>query len=100
MAWGMFAKSRSAVGDDGEYSGEGSSHSLLANPHLFALAGAFLRTTSFTVLMEGGQRPPLGQEALLPFPLFPVPLRSEEHTSELQSLMRISYAAFCLKKTT
>src|SRR3546814_5568163 len=29
----------------------------------------------------------------------PVPvLRSEEHTSELQSLMRISYAVFCLKK--
>src|SRR3546814_7284365 len=26
------------------------------------------------------------------------PHRSEEHTSELQSLMRISYAAFCLKK--
>src|SRR3546814_8219836 len=25
-------------------------------------------------------------------------LRSEEHTSELQSLMRISYAVFCLKK--
>src|SRR3546814_6203922 len=28
------------------------------------------------------------------------PERSEEHTSELQSLMRISYAVFCLKKTT
>src|SRR3546814_6199382 len=27
-------------------------------------------------------------------------LRSEEHTSELQSLMRISYAVFCLKTTT
>src|SRR3546814_4256267 len=27
------------------------------------------------------------------------PARSEEHTSELQSLMRISYAVFCLKKT-
>src|SRR3546814_1037811 len=27
-------------------------------------------------------------------------VRSEEHTSELQSLMRISYAFFCLKKTT
>src|SRR3546814_5223175 len=27
-----------------------------------------------------------------------VPGRSEEHTSELQSLMRISYAVFCLKK--
>src|SRR3546814_8628468 len=29
-----------------------------------------------------------------------VVLRSEEHTSELQSLMRISYAVFCLKKKT
>src|SRR3546814_6733640 len=29
----------------------------------------------------------------------PAPDRSEEHTSELQSLMRISYAVFCLKKT-
>src|SRR3546814_2652308 len=28
------------------------------------------------------------------------PWRSEEHTSELQSLMRISYAVFCLKKKT
>src|SRR3546814_5127422 len=28
----------------------------------------------------------------------PLPERSEEHTSELQSLMRISYAVFCLKK--
>src|SRR3546814_5616526 len=30
----------------------------------------------------------------------PNDLRSEEHTSELQSLMRISYAVFCLKKKT
>src|SRR3546814_8767812 len=29
---------------------------------------------------------------------FGLPSRSEEHTSELQSLMRISYAVFCLKK--
>src|SRR3546814_5976395 len=28
----------------------------------------------------------------------PIGMRSEEHTSELPSLMRISYAAFCLKK--
>src|SRR3546814_6447185 len=35
-----------------------------------------------------------GREALLPSDYF----RSEEHTSELQSLMRISYAVFCLKK--
>src|SRR3546814_7116076 len=31
-------------------------------------------------------------------PYDPRLLRSEEHTSELQSLMRISYAVFCLKK--
>src|SRR3546814_3800238 len=30
--------------------------------------------------------------------VYPTWLRSEEHTSELQSLMRISYAVFCLKK--
>src|SRR3546814_5066421 len=34
----------------------------------------------------------------LPVPLMVAPIRSEEHTSELQSLMRISYAVFCLKK--
>src|SRR3546814_2761828 len=33
----------------------------------------------------------------LPQPRGPL-IRSEEHTSELQSLMRISYAVFCLKK--
>src|SRR3546814_7203319 len=37
--------------------------------------------------------PVLAQEAALPLE----PPRSEEHTSELQSLMRISYAVFCLK---
>src|SRR3546814_10651664 len=31
---------------------------------------------------------------------FTMEFRSEEHTSELQSLMRISYAVFCLKKKT
>src|SRR3546814_2822466 len=39
--------------------------------------------------------PPLDRWALT---LGDVELRSEEHTSELQSLMRISYAVFCLKK--
>src|SRR3546814_1774962 len=40
---------------------------------------------------------------LLPLRIVPAKLstiRSEEHTSELQSLMRISYAVFCLKKKT
>src|SRR3546814_16140575 len=36
---------------------------------------------------------------IYPRPFAPeAPQRSEEHTSELQSLMRISYAVFCLKK--
>src|SRR3546814_1363985 len=33
-----------------------------------------------------------------PKPAQGIEMRSEEHTSELQSLMRISYAVFCLKK--
>src|SRR3546814_2416819 len=33
-------------------------------------------------------------------PYVDLTVRSEEHTSELQSLMRISYAVFCLKKKT
>src|SRR3546814_2687012 len=38
-----------------------------------------------------------GPQPEAPLPPRPRP-RSEEHTSELQSLMRISYAVFCLKK--
>src|SRR3546814_1769518 len=45
---------------------------------------------------EGGKRGEHpGRHLLAPEPLLE---RSEEHTSELQSLMRISYAVFCLKK--
>src|SRR3546814_6537503 len=40
----------------------------------------------------------LAADGHLPGALHEVPPRSEEHTSELQSLMRISYAVFCLKK--
>src|SRR3546814_3312818 len=41
---------------------------------------------------------PTGSPSATIFPNPMVPIRSEEHTSELQSLMRISYAVFCLKK--
>src|SRR3546814_2013190 len=40
----------------------------------------------------------LGEAADVGAPLAQFDARSEEHTSELQSLMRISYAVFCLKK--
>src|SRR3546814_5760606 len=54
----------------------------------------------------GGKIAPLRRDdhtaeaIVLDQPVRRVPERSEEHTSELQSLMRISYAVFCLKKKT
>src|SRR3546814_6537491 len=57
--------------------------------------GAFLALlTPAGVLAQRADLPPVEKvaEALDNHP------RSEEHTSELQSLMRISYAVFCLKK--
>src|SRR3546814_2065311 len=46
--------------------------------------------------------PPFARAGILIEEPHRVPMfgRSEEHTSELQSLMRISYAVFCLKKKT
>src|SRR3546814_9633480 len=56
-----------------------------------------------TFALPRDSRPPPGWPVCppLPPPRRPTkthPRRSEEHTSELQSLMRISYAVFCLKK--
>src|SRR3546814_2809232 len=47
---------------------------------------------------HGGPVPADGGAPDTPRPKVGVTQRSEEHTSELQSLMRISYAVFCLKK--
>src|SRR3546814_1886447 len=47
---------------------------------------------------RGGQRDVGRTAAPVAAGTRPQPRRSEEHTSELQSLMRISYAVFCLKK--
>src|SRR3546814_9364618 len=49
---------------------------------------------------ENERRPAVARQRFCALPVFtprPSP-RSEEHTSELQSLMRISYAVFCFKK--
>src|SRR3546814_2914503 len=46
----------------------------------------------------GARRRPAGPRSHRPPHRHPRPRRSEEHTSELQSLMRISYAVFCLNK--
>src|SRR3546814_2280163 len=66
-----------------------------------------VRRILFGALRLGGVDPPIevvgeAREGLFePCPVLARRLekRSEEHTSELQSLMRISYAVFCLKKT-
>src|SRR3546814_5673447 len=53
--------------------------------------GAMIMNMSANLLGLGTAATPFGIRAMQE-------LRSEEHTSELQSLLRISYAVFCLKK--
>src|SRR3546814_6252002 len=64
------------------------------------------KLTPKRLALEGGHSLPVDPRAITrrsktvwrhPYQTFG---RSEEHTSELQSLMRISYAVFCLKKKT
>src|SRR3546814_9162856 len=52
------------------------------------------RTLHAHLIGRQGSRADLNTPALI----LDIEARSEEHTSELQSLMRISYAVFCLKK--
>src|SRR3546814_9379461 len=54
------------------------------------LIGSLAICTIFYLLVAAGVIGSVGAQRV----------RSEEHTSELQSLMRISYAVFCLKKKT
>src|SRR3546814_5002573 len=70
-----------------------------------AMPGVEIQAQLLATILAGDhlQRPnyAAGAEFLLTMAISLVMLvRSEEHTSELQSLMRISYAVFCLKKNT
>src|SRR3546814_8097493 len=58
------------------------------------------RTVNRRIGLLGGSFNPAhsGHRAISLAAIDALDLRSEEHTSELQSLMRISYAVFCLKK--
>src|SRR3546814_5820455 len=70
-----------------------------------SLDGTLRRNTDLTARIEHDFTPDISNRLVLGWTtgrqkceeIFGV-LRSEEHTSELQSLMRISYAVFCLKK--
>src|SRR3546814_6113321 len=76
-------------------------HSQAHGDHVGPLA-AVRRATGATlvsnaesaVLLAAGGSDDIHFGDQIPYP----PVRSEEHTSELQSLMRISYAVLCLKK--
>src|SRR3546814_5335306 len=78
----------------------------LADPaHADAVAGVVIEVAQPVVEVLRAEIERAVQELAVAFHEFPVALagravvdRSEEHTSELQSLMRISYAVFCLKK--
>src|SRR3546814_8259833 len=68
----------------------------LADDH-FTLLGACDYEFGDALVDQSAEPKASGGLGLLRDPSFPL-WRSEEHTSELQSLMRISYAVFCLKK--
>src|SRR3546814_8057270 len=70
--------------------GEGGDHG--------QLTGAIIKLAAPPDIAQGVLGDALCAKGIVLAQRFEHRLRSEEHTSELQSLMRISYAAFCLKK--
>src|SRR3546814_1908341 len=72
---------------------------MLLNIRGFVEAGRALAGWTALQLDRAHSHPDAGERAKADaFVALLTPVRSEEHTSELQSLMRISYAVFCLKK--
>src|SRR3546814_6974225 len=100
---GQFATVLNIGIGDGIYNGPNDS-----GANVFGSA-AFYFTQQISLLAEYTGRFTNAALSVAPFRSFPLTVtlgatnlgeRSEEHTSELQSLMRISYAVFCLKKKT
>src|SRR3546814_6240615 len=67
---------------------------ILRDPGLFAACRSCRRACGLETVRGRAERRRSGRHGRS----LSAGLRSEEHTSELQSLMRISYAVFCLKK--
>src|SRR3546814_8972576 len=72
----------------------GQQHGRLQGKHLVAVEILVQAVVVAGIVAQQQRRRPLLSGAMA------TPKRSEEHTSELQSLMRTSYAVFCLKKKT
>src|SRR3546814_3939411 len=93
--------------DDGAGAGQQIARAaVIAKPrpcgHHIGIVGGGQRLDSRPAFLKSSEiRADGGDRRLLEHDLrHPHGVRSEEHTSELQSLMRISYAVFCLKKKT
>src|SRR3546814_3431752 len=80
----------------GDFS-QGSTILGVAKEGSFDSKGIRDRPLGFHLLQQVGI-PAIHLESWILIPILAIEGRSEEHTSELQSLMRISYAVFCLKK--
>src|SRR3546814_3896908 len=70
----------------------------IASLGFFWLAAGYDERSPWTVKQESDPQRDKKDAHVPDVPLTILWVRSEEHTSELQSLMRISYAVFCLKK--
>src|SRR3546814_2453544 len=81
-------RSRMLPGDRGAQQGEGRPRQHVAAVRSLVAEDAVVEQGVGPAVMNTKQRRPTSA----------IPGRSEEHTSELQSLMRTSYAVFCLKK--
>src|SRR3546814_10497484 len=68
--------------------------------HCLTTAQGRLQARDVVIATNGytGAFTPWLRRRVIPIGSYMIATRSEEHTSELQSLMRISYAVFCLKK--
>src|SRR3546814_1034721 len=76
--------------------GIGGEHTSCCHTRTPVGAGLLAKTAAHPTCLLAD--PPLSRASPLPQVQWCAQVRSEEHTSELQSLMRISYAVFCLKK--
>src|SRR3546814_3214672 len=105
MLNGSWSEANFLLNRDRDFFTRGMEHVLARNPDFFGLTlrpsttPNIRSTTGVDLILDDGTR--------LNSPITYLPKgylgpdsdgRSEEHTSELQSLMRISYAVFCLKK--
>src|SRR3546814_3482792 len=99
--WGRIIQISSINGQKGQY-GQANYAAAKAGMHGFTISLA-QENARFGITVNTVSPGYIGTDMVMAVPeevrnKIVAQIRSEEHTSELQSLMRISYAVFCLKK--